>query len=208
VPISPFGPPYRIVTPVGVVRCLEPSDAPAVQELILGNLEHLRRWVDSMAGEPRPLEARVRELRAWRAAFDNDQSWRWAVLDGDDGALVGIQIINRIPPGDGVDIGALTARNRTRRGLATVSTAALMRACFETMGLTRVQTTTHFENQASIAAMRKLGFTHEATPRHLVAGKRVDEMVWSILADEWPSTPAAAMAADARGYDVLGNRVF
>jgi hypothetical protein len=33
-------------------------------------------------------------------------------------------------------------------------------------------------------------------------------MVWSILADEWPATPAAAIAAGARAWDALGNRLF
>lgn len=43
------------------------------------------------------------------------------------------------------------------------------------------------------------------TPR---VTRRVDDMTWSILADEWPATPAAAFAAPGRAWDALGNRLF
>jgi RimJ/RimL family protein N-acetyltransferase len=71
-----------------------------------------------------------------------------------------------------------------------------------------VQATFESTNERTVHLMRRLGFVHEATPRHEVDVQRIDEMVWSIMADEWPSTPACALAADAQAFDALGERMF
>jgi RimJ/RimL family protein N-acetyltransferase len=200
--------PYRIVTPLVVLRPWDPAETPALQRLIADNLEHLRPWIEWIAEEPKPLADKLREVRSWRAGFDLDQGWFYALLDGGNDTLVGGLLANRLPPGDTVDLGGWGAADRGRRGHHTEAAAAVARAAFELMGMTRVQAVCESTNERSIALMRKLGFTHESTPRHLVGGQRVDEMVWSILADEWPATPAARIAAGAQAWDALGNRLF
>jgi len=205
---APPGPPYRIVTPRVVLRCWEPADTVVLHELSAENLEHLRPWVPWAADEPRPLEARLHEVRRWRAAFDVDQAWHWAMLAADDGRLVGGVVMNRLPDGASVDTGGWVGQTRARRGFHTDGAAAAARVAFEVLGMTRVQAATDPGNERSIALMRKLGFTHEATTRHLEHGQRKDEMVWTILASEWPSTAAAAIAAEAQAFDALGNRLF
>jgi ribosomal-protein-alanine N-acetyltransferase len=189
------------------LRCWEPADTPTLCALLADNLEHLRRWVPSMADEPKPLEEKLREVRSWRAMFDLDETWLYALLDAEDGALVGGVLVTRLP-GSAVDVGGWVGADRGRRGYHSEAAAAVTRAAFEVLGMTRVQALCDPENEPSVALLRKLGFTHEATPRHRVDGRRADEMVWSILADEWPATPAAARAAAARAWDALGNRLF
>jgi RimJ/RimL family protein N-acetyltransferase len=206
-PAHPFAPPYRIQTPRVILRCWEPADTPALRALLADNVEHLRPWVPGMADEPKPLEEKLREVRGWRATFDEDEAWYYALLDADDGVLAGSLVVGRLGPG-AVDVGGWVAGERGRRGYQTEATSAFARAAFEVLGLTRVQALCDVANERSIALLRKLGFTHEATPRHQVDGGRADEMVWSILADEWPATPAAAIAAEARAWDALGNRLF
>lgn len=205
---APPGPPYRIVTPRVVLRCWDPADTPALHELIAENLEHLRPWVSWVAGEPKPLEARLEEVRQWRAQFDVDQAWNWAMLAADDGQLVGGVVMNLLLDGASVDVGGWVGQTRARRGFHTDGAAAAARVAFEVLGMTRVQATTDLENERSIALMRKLGFTHEATLRHLENGERRDEMVWTILVTEWPATAAARIAAEAQAFDALGNRLF
>jgi RimJ/RimL family protein N-acetyltransferase len=207
-PIAPFGPPYRIVTPSVVLRCFEPGDAAAVHRLVAENLEHLRPWVAWVAAEPRTLGETLREVRQWRAAFDLDQCWSWAVVGADDGELSGAFVMNRLPDPAAVDTGGWVTHTRLRRGYYTDAAAAVARVAFEVLGLTRVQAVTDPDNERSNAVMRKLGFTHEATTRHLEHGRRHHELLWSILADEWPNTFAAEVAAEARAFDALGNRVF
>jgi RimJ/RimL family protein N-acetyltransferase len=163
--------------------------------------------VPGMADEPKPLEEKLREVRGLRAAFDLDHAWNYALSGAEDGALVGGVVANRLSA-SAVDVGGWVADARGHRGYHTEAAAAFARAAFEVLGMTRVQALCEADNERSIALLRKLGFTHEATPRHQVEGRRVDEMVWSILADEWPATPAAAIAAGARAWDALGNRLF
>ncbi|HEX8906142.1 MAG TPA: GNAT family protein, partial [Longimicrobiaceae bacterium] len=94
---TPLGPPYRIETPRVLLRCWEPGDAPALSALVERNLELLRasqRWA---ADEPKPLEQRVGELRRWRAEFDLDRWWRYAVLDAGGGALLGSAVLFHAP---------------------------------------------------------------------------------------------------------------
>ncbi|HEU4560316.1 MAG TPA: GNAT family protein [Longimicrobium sp.] len=206
-PVPPLGPPYRIVTPSVVLRPFEPGDGLAVHSLISENLDHLRPWVPWAADEPRPLAAKLREVREWRATFDLDDCWYWAMLCADDGELAGSLLMNRLGHAE-VDMGGWVGLARARLGFNTEAAAAVARAAFEVMGITRVQALTDPANERSNALMRKLGFTHEATTRHIEHGKRVDELVWSILVDEWPGTFAAEVASEARAFDVLGNRVF
>jgi len=208
-PTAPFGPPYRIVTPSVVLRCFDPSDAPAVHRLIAESLEHLRPWVPWAKDEPRTLSEKVRELRQWRAAFDLDQSWHWAVVAADDGEVAGGILLNRLELDPAtLDTGGWVGHARARRGFQTDAAAAVVRVAFEVLGVTRVQAATDPANDRSNALMRKLGFTHEATTRHLEHGQRHDELLWSMLADEWPGTFAADVASEARAFDALGNRVF
>jgi RimJ/RimL family protein N-acetyltransferase len=191
-----------------VLRCWEPADAAPLQRLIAGNLDHLRPWVPWAAHEPRTLPEKTREVRMWRAWFDLDQAWYWAVLGAEDGELAGAVGLNPVRDDLTVEAGGWTALARARRGYYSESMAAVTRAAFEVLGMTRVQASTEPANERSNAALRKLGFTHEATTRHLENGVRGDEMVWSILADEWERTPAADIASEARAFDSLGNRLF
>src|SRR5213082_2955726 len=136
-PAHPFAPPYRIQTPRVILRSWEPADTPALRTL---------------------LDDKLREVRSWRATFDLDDAWYYALLGADDGALAGGLVVNRLAPGE-VDVGGWVAGERGHRGYHTEAAAAFARAAFEVLGLTRVQAICEAENERSIALMRKLGFT-------------------------------------------------
>jgi RimJ/RimL family protein N-acetyltransferase len=64
-------------------------------------------------------------------------------------------------------------------------------------------------NVRSSAVPRKLGFCHEATLRHRAftpEGQPRDTMIWTLLVDEYPASPASAATIEA--FDVLGRALL
>jgi RimJ/RimL family protein N-acetyltransferase len=96
--------------------------------------------------------------------------------------------------------------DRINQGIATETAAALTRVAFEADKLDRVEIHCDADNVRSAAVPRKLGFTHEATlRRRKVAGKVRDTLVWTLLAEEYPSSAAAALPIEA--FDAIGRKL-
>jgi RimJ/RimL family protein N-acetyltransferase len=73
----------------------------------------------------------------------------------------------------------------------------LLRHAFETLGAIRVQLKTDGRNLQSQRAMAKLGAKYEGTMRHQVIlpdGYRRDNVMFSIIEEEWPEVKAALEA--------------
>lgn len=211
-PPHPLGPPYRIETPRLVLRCWEPADAPARSALMERNLDRLmlQRRLRGMEDEPKSLEDRLAEVRQMRARFDTDEAWSYAVLTAGDGALVSVATLYRLPPA-GVDIGlfAWCGAEHDGQGYDVEAAAALARAAYELLDVPRLYASCPTDDAASDALFRALGFTPDGIERHLDgAGVRRDQRLWSLLPGEWPASPAAARAADARAFGALGDRLF
>ena len=210
-PPHPLGPPYRIVTPRLVLRCWEPADAPARSALVERNLDRVRRRrLRGSDGEPKPPEDRLVEVRQMRARFDLDEMWSYAVLTAGDGTLAGTATLFRVPP-SGADIGltAWCGAEHDGQGYEAEAAAALARAACELLGVPRLYAGCPEADTHSAALFRALGFTLDGAERHLDdAGERRDQLLWSLLAGEWPASPAATLAADARAFGALGDRLF
>ena len=92
------------------------------------------------------------------------------------------------------EIGWVLAPELAGRGLATEAGAALLRICFEHLGLRRVRALCFADNRASWRIMEKLGMRRE---EHTVAeslhrsGRWLDGFGYAILADEWRASRAA-----------------
>lgn len=211
-PPHPLGPPYRIETQRLVLRCWEPADAPARSALLERNLDRvmLQRRLRGMEGEPKSLEDRLTEVRQFRARFDMDEMWSYAVLTAGDGALVSVATLFRVPPAC-VDIGlfAWCGAEYDGQGYEAEAAAALARVAYELLDTPRLYATCPTDDSASAALFRELGLTPDGLERHLDdAGVRRDQQLWSLLPGEWPASPAAARAADARAFGALGDRLF
>ncbi|HEV7588695.1 MAG TPA: GNAT family protein [Longimicrobium sp.] len=203
-----FGPPYRIVTPRLVLRCWEPADAPALAALVERNVDFLGRWRwRGTEGEPLGLEDRLSEVRGLRADLDSDAKWSYAVLTADEGALAGPATLFR-GLGGGLGLAGWCGTEYDGQGYAAEAGAALARTAFELFDAPRLQAACLPGDAEATTRFRELGFTHDGTARHLNGGARRDEMLWSLLPGEWPASPAAARAADASAFGVLGHRLF
>lgn len=200
---------YRIETGRLLLRCWSPADARILRACLDDNDQHLRPWIPFMKDEPRSLEQTAEWLRTLRAGFDLRQNYRFAVFDPAEEKLLGENmLLGRAGPG-ALEIGYWTDRHATGRGYASEATCAMLRVAFEIEKVGRVEIMCEPENEASAAIPAKLGFTHDATLPNRAAnseGKICDLMVWSLFADDYPATPAAATAM--RVFDCLGNPII
>jgi RimJ/RimL family protein N-acetyltransferase len=203
------GPAYRIHTPRLVLRCWQPSDAPLLAEATTASLDHLRPWMPWAHAEPEELEAKVQRLRGFRARFDTDQDYIYGIFTPDESEVVGGTGMHPRVGEAALEIGYWINARYAGQGYATESSAALTRVGFEVNGLERMEIRCDPRNVRSAAVPRKLGYTHEATLRARVRGvdgTMGDSMVWSLLRDEYPASPAAAAPIEA--FDAAGRRLI
>lgn len=200
---------YRIETEHLVMRCWSPADAPVLRAALDVCDAHLRPMIPFMKDEPRSLQETVQWLRGHRAAFDLGKMYRYAVYDTEEQNLLGENmLLARVGPG-GLEIGYWTHKDSVGRGIATEASSAMIRVAFEIEKVNRVEIMCAPQNLASASIPARLGFTHEATLKKRALdseGEIQDLMVWSLFADDYPSSPAAGMAL--RAFDCLGERII
>ena len=116
-----------------------------------------------------------------------DTGWRgWAItLKGDDTAIGTVACYEK-RQGKVTEIGYILSRAYWRNGYVTEAVAAMIDLLFAE-GQRRVFADTDPDNAPSVAVLRRLGFTLEATLRaewetHI--GVR-DSLIWGLLEDEW-----------------------
>lgn len=203
------GPAYRIQTPRLVLRCWDPADAPLLLEAITASLEHLRPWMPWAHQEPTSVEAKAERLRRFRADFDLDRDFVYGIFSPDEQRVLGGTGLHTRAGEGAREIGYWIHADHIGQGYATEVTAALTRVAFEVDQVRRVEIHCDPENGRSAAVPRRLGYTYEATLRQRLLtddGSPRDTMIWSLLREEYPQTPAAA--AEITALDVLGRRLL
>jgi RimJ/RimL family protein N-acetyltransferase len=205
----PAGPAYRIQTQRLVLRCWNPPDAPLLKEAVDSNRPYLLPWMPWAAGEPEPPEVHLQRIRRWRANFDQDQDYIYGIFNLDETQVLGGTGLHTRIGDRALEIGYWIDWQHRLQGLATETAAALTRVAFEVQKVLRLEIHCDPRNLASAAVPRKLGFTLEATLRartedHL--GAWTDSMIWTMLADEYPSSPAAL--ANLEAYNAAGQRIL
>ena len=200
---------YRLQTDRLVLRCWSPADAPRLRAVLDANDEHLRPMILFMRDEPRTLQQTAQWLRGCRAAFDLNQSYRYAVYDADEQNLLGENmLLDRVGPG-GLEIGYWTHKDAIGKGIASEASCAMIRVAFEIEKVERVEIMVAPQNRASTSIPEKLGFTHEATLMKRIRDSQDgvhDMMVWSLFAADYASSPAAEIAIQA--FDCMGEAII
>lgn len=203
-----LGPAYRVETQRLVLRCWQPQDAALLKQAIDASLEHLREWMPWANDEPVSLDVMVKRLRHFRALFDTDKDYVYAIFNHDETQVLGGSGLHtRLGP-SAREIGYWIHADHINQGFATEVTASLTQVALEIDGVDRVEIHCRPENLASAAVPRKLGFTHEATLRRrgpVKDGVPVDSMIWGMHADVYPESPCASTRITA--YDVVGRRL-
>ena len=208
------GPAYRVVTRLLFIRFWEPADAPLHLDALDPSQEHLRPWMPCAAGEPPTLEQEVGNVRHLRAQFDLGRDYVYGILNRDETAVLGGSGLHAragVPAAEAeaLEIGYWIHVDHINQGLATETSAALTKVAFEINGVERVEIHNDPKNARSAAVPRKLGYVQEAILRQRTRnadGTPSDSMIWTILRDEYPGSPAAQ--AEIEAFDAVGNRLL
>ncbi len=117
----------------------------------------------------------------------------------DGSELIGGAGLHRRVGPDALEIGYWLRASRVGQGLATEAAAVLTRLAFERCGVIRVEIHVDPANTASLAVADRLGYVREATLRKRLppirpGEPRRDEVVLSLLEEEYPASPSAAYA--------------
>lgn len=203
------GPAYRIHTARLVLRCWDPKDTAELKRAQAESLEELKQFMIWAWNEPTSFEETLKLLRGWRARFDADEDYVYAILDPEEKRVLGgCGLHTRVGP-DAREIGYWIHSGHSGQGLATEAAAALTRVAFEIDRVKRVEIHCHPDNVRSAAVARKLGYTLEGVLRQRIyirPDTPGDAMIWSILEDEYPSSPSARAQIEA--FDAAGRRIL
>jgi len=195
------GPPRRVLTERLLLRPYDPDDAALLKEAVDTSLDHLRRFMDWAWTAPEPVGVVRKRLRAFRDAFRHGDDWIYGIFDPDGSAIVGGAGLHRRVGPEALEIGYWIRASRVRQGLATEAAAALTRLAFERCGVVRAEIHVDPANTGSLAVAERLGYLREATLRKRLppikpGGPRRDEVVFSLLDDEYPGSPAVRFAVN------------
>lgn len=202
-------PPYRIQTQRTIIRCWDPKDAPMMKASVDENITHLITFMPWAANEPEDLDNKIDLLRSFRGHFDLGQEFVYGIFDPTESRVIGGTGLHPRAGVNAFEIGYWIHKDFTNQGLATEISAALTKVAFDYLGMRRIEIHCAVENIASASVPRKLGYTLEATLRQrlLLSDQNYhDEMVWTLLKEEYPSTPSASVVIEA--FDAMGRTIL
>jgi RimJ/RimL family protein N-acetyltransferase len=202
------GPAYRVHTRRLVIRCWHPRDAALMKKAVDASLEHLKPWMPWAHDEAEDLEKKIARLREFRGKFDLGQDYVYAIFNQDETEVLGGTGLHTRAGQGAREIGYWIHQDYVNQGLATESTAALVRVAFEIDQVQRVIIHCNPENVRSAAIPARLGFTHEAIlkQRMLFLDRLKDEMIWTLFSEDYPGSPAAQ--AELQAYDAAGRQIL
>ena len=198
--------PYGLATARLVVRVYEPRDAPALQEVVAAEREHLLPWLTWAAAEPQTIDEKLELIRRFRGQVDLGADLTLGIFDAEGGALLGGTGLHpRIGPG-AREIGYWIRAGAQGRGYVSEAVRGLVRLGFEHLGLRKLEIRVNPANERSSHVPRALGFHLDGVLRSLLPGVRpsdpwADAEVWSLLEGEFRERSAAF--PEIRAWDAL-----
>jgi ribosomal-protein-alanine N-acetyltransferase len=124
-------------------------------------------------------------VEEWLAAFDGEQRYAFAIVDGEE-QFLGYAVTGPVNRKDlEVELGYAVAPAARGRGVATQTLRQLTRWAFD-QGMQRVTALISPDNHASSRVAQNAGYTFEGVLRsvHHIDGRRGDLQSWSILPGE------------------------
>jgi RimJ/RimL family protein N-acetyltransferase len=201
-------PPYRIETERLLLRCWDPADAALLDDAVAASVAELQPWMAWAHDEPLALDARIARLREFRSKFDSDQEWIYGIFNSDGSSVLGGTGLHPDVGGDALEIGYWIRSNATGAGLGGEAAAAMTRTGFRLHRVGRLEIRVAPGNTRSARIPERLGYTMEGRLRRLLppaapGGGREDALVYTMLAEEFDASPAAAVPI--RAFDAAGR---
>jgi [ribosomal protein S5]-alanine N-acetyltransferase len=163
-----------------VIRPLTTDDAGELAALLAAN----RRFLAPYEPE-RPDEFFTPAGQRERLAVAPDDSWRFAILDGD--AIAGTIALTNVVRGplQSGNVGYWVAEDRNGRGLARAAVGELLLFAFGEAGLHRVDAGALVDNVRSQRVLERNGFERIGVARRylLIAGEWRDHVLFQRVAD-------------------------
>ncbi|HED64318.1 MAG TPA: N-acetyltransferase [Planctomycetes bacterium] len=184
------------------------ADEAELTEVLNRNAAHLGPWMPWAQDLPRSASTNREFLESVAADRANDTDHGFALRRADTGELVGATGLHRrVGPG-GIEIGYWLDSGHTGRGLVTEAAAIATAAGFEHFGAMRMEIHVAPDNARSLRVPERLGYTREGLLRARSPWPRGgwrDKVVHSLLASEFPASPAAGVRY--RAFDEGGDEL-
>jgi len=171
------------------LRYARPDDAEAL--LRLGSDAEVTRWFSwgpyTDISQPQAFIARMVEQR------QTGERLEFVIVDSDD-VPIGITGLSEFAPRDArAVVGTWLGREHWGTGANNESKALILALAFRRLGLQRVTAYAHPENERSLRALDRLGFTREGVlvAWHVHGGQRRDVAVLRLLREDYEVSPLA-----------------
>ena|GEM_PF-424157 len=166
--------PIEVRTPRLVLREWAEDDARTLVELVTANVEHLRPWMAWIADEPRSVDDRRADIRAWREKRNAGEEVALGVFLHDSTVIGGAGLHDRGRPAT-LEIGYWLSAAHTGQGYATELSDALTTAGLAVDGVEAIEITHDTANLASAAVPRRIAY------------RNVGDGRWRMPAAAWPT---------------------
>lgn len=170
------------------LRLLEEHHVEEFYAWQMRNREHLREWLDWPLDDKYTIEESRGFIKRRLKGFAEGNGFEAGIWHR--GALVGEVSIDRIDRTNRVaEMDYSLGADFQGRGIVTASMRALIDYAFDELKLHRVELRCAAENLKSRAVAERLGFTPEGELREswLIHGRFVGQVVYGMLASEWPA---------------------
>lgn len=165
------------------LRELELRDAPALVSMITS--EEVQRFVSP---PPTTVEGFARLIAWTKAERQHGKHACYGVVPTGMSSVVGIFQLRALEPGFATaEWGFMMSSAFWGTGLFNESAQLILDFSFETLGVHRLEARAAVANGRGNGALRKLGAVQEGVLRRsfLKNGRHIDQLLWSILAEDW-----------------------